>query len=188
MKTLISIIFCWLSSTNAFSRAGFAESFFETPGGHTICWCDPYSDDQLPVLSTSKSFLADDNKPPLYNVDKFYFYKNYVIGKAKNYFFIFDEGLEIIYTFKTREEWKKGISTKELNPIFTQWLDISDAPFFFTTPYNVIVILLITTSLSVLFPIVVAISRKKLRSIHYASIFLSILALGITYLLNIYSF
>src|SRR5688572_26831527 len=139
MKTLIFIVFCFLYSIDVFSRAGLAESFFETPGGHSICWCDPYSDDQLPVLSTTKSFLIDTNKPPLFNVDRFYFYKNNVVGKAKSYFFIFDEGLEITYVFKTREEWQKGISTKGLDPIFTQWLDISDAPFLFTTPYYVIV-------------------------------------------------
>jgi hypothetical protein len=189
MKTLILIISFSLFFIDAFSRAGLAESFFKTPGGHSICWCDPYFDNQLPVLSTSKSFVVDANKPPLFNVNKFYFYRNYVVGQSKTYFFIFDEGAEVAYLFKSREDWEKDILIRGLKPIYTQWLDLSDAPAFFTTPYYVIVILLITSAILFLFPIVALIvTKKRLGCLQYTALLFSILILGITYALNIYSF
>jgi hypothetical protein len=172
----------------AFARAGLAETFFTTPGGHSICWCDPYTDEQLPVLSTTNSLLKDTARPPLFNVTKFYFYRNHVVGIAKDYFFIFDEGLEISYIFKTREEWNKNIRTKKLNPVFTQWLDLTDTPFLFTTPRYVIIILLIVTCSLILFPIFTLLTKKKLHCMHYTLLVASMITMAVTCLLNIYSF
>jgi hypothetical protein len=185
MKTFFVIILSLIFSTQALARAGLAESFFTTPGGYTICWCDPYTDDQLPVLSTNKGIRHNE---PLYNVAKFYFYKNHVIGTGKNYFFVFDELTETVQTFKNKLDWKKYISTHTLNPLVTQWLDISDTPFFFNPSYSLIVFLLIITSLLLLYPLITLVLRKKLSCLNYASLIFGVLISVFVYMINIYSF
>lgn len=103
-----------------FSRAGFAEVVFETPGGHTICNCDPYSSEQTPILIGFEK---------LEKLDKWYFYKNNIIGKGAGYYFIFNESRHIIQYFKTEKLWKRAIIIQNLEPFFiTRWLSLKDSP------------------------------------------------------------
>lgn len=110
--------------THGICRVGMGESHFETPGGHTICDCDPYRSDQTPVL------IGHEKR--LHNLEEFYFYKNHIIGYGKEYYFVFNENTEQTDLFQTEREWKQIVSEKGLKPaIYTNWLDISDSPATF---------------------------------------------------------
>ena len=63
------------------------ETIFDTPGGHMICDCDPYS--KTPVL------VGWDDTINL--LDKWCFYHNHIVGHGADYFFIFNEATENLH-------------------------------------------------------------------------------------------
>lgn len=124
-----------LFSICSFSRAGFSETFFSTPGGHTICNCDPYSNNQTPILIGFER---------LEKLDKWYFYKNNIVGKGTGYFFIFDESSEEIQYFKDEKLWKKVIDEQNIEPIFfTRWISLRDSPDDFL--FGIVILVIISS-------------------------------------------
>jgi hypothetical protein len=133
-KNIMRTIFLLLP-VMGFSRAGFSEVVFETPGGHTICHCDPYSSAQTPILIGFER---------LEKLDKWYFYKNNIIGKGAGYYFIFNESSDKIQYFTTEKLWRLAIINQNLEPFFiTRWLSLKDSPDEFLF---VIVLLIILSS------------------------------------------
>jgi hypothetical protein len=97
------------------------EVYFQTPGGHTICDCDPYRADQTPVL------VGQEDK--LHNIEAFYFYKQHIIGYGPGYYFIFDEPVGRVALFNAKSQWQQAIVAKNLNPVlYTNWLEADDSP------------------------------------------------------------
>ncbi len=127
MKCVLIFIVILLGFTNAKARVGMGEIQFQTPGGHIICDCDPYA--ETPVLIGFESSIK--------NLQKWYFYREYIIGYGKNYYFIFNEATSKLLIFKEKETWQQAISRQNLKPFFTRWLDISDS---IETLYTVIVL------------------------------------------------
>lgn len=117
MKCALIIILLLLCFTNAKGRIGMGEIQFKTPGGHIICDCDPYL--ETPVLIGFESSVK--------KLKKWYFYRNYIIGYGKDYYFILNEGTEKLQLFKKKVNWQQAISNQNLKPFFTRWLDISDS-------------------------------------------------------------
>ncbi len=114
-------VFTFFNCPLTYARVGLAEIIFTTPGGHTICHCDPYPD-------------------KLTQLEKWYFYHNTIVGKGKNYYFIFDEGKEQLQLFDHQEQWQRALEKQQLKPFFTRWLDLSDSPdsflfFLFLTSF-----------------------------------------------------
>lgn len=134
VKHLMKYIFLFFFSPFLiFARAGFSEIFFETPGGHIICHCDPYSSSQTPILIGFEK---------LEKLDKWYFYRNHVIGFGNNYYFIFNESTLSIQYFKDVKQWHNAIIKQRLKPIiYTRWLNLSDSPEEFKFAIVVIAIL-----------------------------------------------
>lgn len=95
-----------------------------TPGNHGICHCDPYSDEETPVL------IGQDS---LKNLQRWYFYRGFVVGEGKNYWFIFNEKTEIVQVFHSKEKWEIEINKKNLKPHFTRWLTLADGLNFLTS-------------------------------------------------------
>ncbi|RZJ68235.1 MAG: hypothetical protein EOO50_02110 [Flavobacterium sp.] len=146
--TTLSLFATLFLSTAANARVGLAEIFFETPGGHTICHCDPYPDAQTPIL------IGFDK---LERLEKWYFYRDHIIGKGTGYYFVFDEKSEEYKTFKNESDWKKVIEDQNLEPIVTRWFDLSDSPqdWFFllviTAVFTVPIIIAILIVIGILF-------------------------------------
>ncbi|MDF2456390.1 MAG: hypothetical protein K0R51_2383 [Cytophagaceae bacterium] len=121
MKKRVALYFtlsCMLSHLCQ-ARVGLAEIFFTTPGGHIICHCDPYSDEQTPAM------IGWDQ---LQQLEKWYFYRDAVVGKGKGYYFIFIEDIKNLKIYKDEARWQSGIDQFHVRPFYTRWLDLYDSP------------------------------------------------------------
>ena len=120
MKHLLLIAtFCLVATMQGICRVGMGENNFSTPGGHIICDCDPY--DQTPVL------VGHEDK--IHKIEKFYFYKNHIIGYGPDYFFIFNEVTNQADLFGVESQWQQSITAKNLKPVlYTNWLNVTDSP------------------------------------------------------------
>lgn len=183
MKYLILVAtFCLAATLPGFCRVGMGETYFQTPGGHIICDCDPYS--RTPVL------VGQENK--IYNIDKFYFFKNHIIGYGPGYYFIFNEATGQTSLFHAQSQWQHSIKARDLKPVlYTNWLSIADAPENFLVMGFFLGLMASPILLPVLVITVVQLLRRKIRVsgrllLHVGSAMLLLVLLAGS-LVNIYS-
>ncbi len=101
LKTIIAIIL-FLAVTNRSDALGFGRWNNETPGGNHILhdhW------------SGITSFYMFKDEQRIDSLDKWYFFKNFVIGEFSNSskYFIVNEATSQIIIFQNKEGWSYGI-------------------------------------------------------------------------------
>ncbi|MDB5257077.1 MAG: hypothetical protein JWM14_1772 [Chitinophagaceae bacterium] len=147
----LAILFIIVNSSLSFARIGLAEISFTTPGGHTICHCDPYNDEEVPVL------IGWDK---LHQLETWYFYHDAIVGKGNGYYFIFQEDVKNLQIYDNEEKWQLTIDQWHLRPFYTRWMDLGDSPD------NFLFMLYMTSIVSVplillLFIVIIILSIKK---------------------------
>ena len=178
MRRLITILYIITVSNLAYSRAGFAEESFQTPGGHEICWCDPYDSEVLPVL-----IGWEDTIP---NIEEFYFYKDHIIGYSKIRFFIFNEKTENIQVFNNRKDWNKSIDLLDLKPNKEKWLTLSDNKNNVDFGIAILVFMSLPLWLILLIIFIVQLARKKItkKIILYILLGIVLIIVSVKYYIN----
>ncbi len=183
MKCLVLIVsFCLLATLPGICRVGMGETYFQTPGGHVICDCDPYK--QPPVL------VGQEDK--IHSLEAFYFYRNHIIGYGPGYYFIFNEENGQTDLFRAQSQWQQSIRARDLRPVlYTNWLSIADAPENFLVMGFVLGLMASPVLLPVLVITVLQLLRRKIRVsgrflLRAGSVML-LLVLLVGSLVNIYS-
>ena len=115
------VLLVLLNFWQANARIGLAETYFSTPGGHSICDCDGLEDSD-----NAPSIIGFEWAIP--RIEKFYFYKGHIIGYSDSLYFIFNEETEYFQLFESKWKWKGAISKAELRPYIRRWLDVGDDP------------------------------------------------------------
>jgi hypothetical protein len=180
MKSAILFVIFLFGLVEANARTGMGEIQFKTPGGHIICDCDPYT--ETPVLIGFESSIK--------NLERWYFYKNHIIGSGKKYYFIFNETTKHLQLFQDEETWQHAIVQQHLAPFFTRWLNISDSieALYTTLVLGMFIwiplILIIGTGCFMFFYITGLNKRKVVVSL----LLLFAVTIIVIYRINIYSF
>ena len=179
-RKILTILLLLVTSVNVEARIGIAEISFDTPGGHVICDCDPYTDP--PVLVGFESSLK--------NLEKWYFYKKHIVGYGKGYYFIFNEVTTNLQHFENKSTWEEAILNQNLKPSFTRWLEISDSiealyAIIFLGAFIWIPLILIIFISVITYFYVTKFSKRKLI---IAGLLLLTTAIGILYRINVHSF
>ncbi|PRY47048.1 hypothetical protein CLV58_101112 [Spirosoma oryzae] len=80
-------------------------SYFKTPNGNSIC---------------DGTEVSDYINAPVGKLDKWYFYKDRIIGIGDSGYFILDEvnSLDRLYTTYSETEWSAEIERRDLSPYF----------------------------------------------------------------------
>ena len=86
IRTLRAIVLTALVIVPCFATAGFAEWEIKTPGGNLISHVDPF-------IAANGTCLRSARPEKIYvaHLDWWRYYRNALVGKAKNGFFIFNE-------------------------------------------------------------------------------------------------
>ncbi|MBN2892513.1 MAG: hypothetical protein JXL97_11645 [Bacteroidales bacterium] len=117
VKILVFSIF-FLSTFNIAHGMGISDWSYTTKNGSTISDSDPIPGVRL--------CLKKGEAKELYDLQKWYFYKNSIIGvygeRKIHEYFIANELTGELTTYTNRKEWKKQIKQKKLKPkIWTNW-------------------------------------------------------------------
>ena len=94
---------------NALAFTGLTDWSYKTKGGIVI---DNYSGSDLNI-NINRDGYADGIVRDIF---RFYFYKNWIIGKTNTYFFIINDNNKDYFEFYTEEEWENYISINKLKP------------------------------------------------------------------------
>lgn len=109
MKYLVSILLLLISLKVA--GFGLGDWQHETPGGSFMG--DPGSGTQLTICKTGQE---------LFGIERWYFYKGFIVGEMGEQFFILDEATGENTIFDNNEKWISKIQSSGLEPVlWTRW-------------------------------------------------------------------
>jgi len=122
---LLVMVLIALAAGRAFATVGLAEWEVATPGGHRISHIDPLKErhgtclrraDQRPgLISNDPADVFVDH------VEWWTYYSGFVIGQARNGFFVFDEATAAVDHFTTEQELQQQIARRKLGtPLSTR--------------------------------------------------------------------
>ncbi len=105
------IVLSFVIIANVSFGFGMSDWVQKTPGGHQMF--DVGSGTQLQISSSSET---------LENINRWYFYKNHVVGELSNGFFILDESSGKLTNFSSDKEWLNETDVRGLKPLlWTRW-------------------------------------------------------------------
>jgi len=109
MWALRAILLTALASVPCFATAGFAEWEIKTPGGNLISHVDP-------LIAASGTCLRSARPETIYvaNLDWWRYYRNAVVGKANNGFFVFNETSHAVSFFGSEADLNRAIAERRL--------------------------------------------------------------------------
>jgi hypothetical protein len=136
---ILLFIFSFL---HANAEVGLGDWQCKTPGGNTI---DNYSGNGKTL------FLSNTNDSrKIQNLEKWYFYKGFVIGKQKNGYFIANEKTLKVDTFANEKAWQAVIEKYDINPLWTRWYT-TNWVFYEDITYYAVIFFPVTIIVALLF-------------------------------------
>ncbi len=170
---------------------GFSTWVQTTPGGNEI-WHDEGSDYFRNTIFCRHSISVDFNK--VCNLEKWYFYKNRIIGcgfKKDSCYIIFDESNGEYKAFENKEEFEKQLKLDGLEPcVCTRWYKTNWGMFITSGDFGqgLWLIILFPSLLALMIAIIASIIKFKLylKRRFYEATLLMVVCVLIRILLDIY--
>jgi hypothetical protein len=109
IRALRAILLIALAVIPCFATAGLAEWEIRTPGGNLISHVDP-------LVAANGTCLRSARPETIYvaHLDWWRYYRNAVVGKAKNGFFIFNETSRTVSFFTSEAEHNRATAERQL--------------------------------------------------------------------------
>ena len=109
MRVFHAILLAALAIVPCFATAGLAEWEIKTPGGNLISHVDPF-------IAANGTCLRSALPETIYvaHLDWWRYYRNALVGKAKNGFFIFNETSHAVSFFASEADLNRAIAERRL--------------------------------------------------------------------------
>ena len=124
-KRILTFLVLMLGITpiSAFGLAGLAEWSILTPGGNEICFGDTYNYEQHGVVLRAAGI---DSEIRISKLQRWRYYKDYVIGQAEIGFFSFKESTQVVKRFKTVKGLMQHLESIKVGKPLSAWLTPRD--------------------------------------------------------------